>query len=150
MHTILPLISTLCVSTSAVFVAIGWRLILRGEKEKHKRVMLTAAGFALAFFIVYTTRTVVSGNVSFGGPDYLRIPYLVFLWVHIILSTVSAVYGIVTITLAFREVFEKHRKLGRITAIMWFITAISGLLVYILLYVMYPGDVGSVFDAVLR
>jgi putative membrane protein len=150
MHTILPLISTLCISTSAVFVAIGWRLILRGEKEKHKRVMLTAAGFALAFFIVYTTRTVVSGNVSFGGPDYLRIPYLVFLWVHIILSTVSAVYGIVTITLAFREVFEKHRKLGRITAIMWFITAISGLLVYILLYVMYPGDVGSVFDAVLR
>lgn len=150
MHTILPLISTLCISTSAVFVAIGWRLILRGEKEKHKRVMLTAAGFALAFFIVYTTRTVVSGNVSFGGPDYLRIPYLVFLWVHIILSTVSAVYGIVTIMLAFREVFEKHRKLGRITAIMWFITAISGLLVYILLYVMYPGDVGSVFDAVLR
>jgi hypothetical protein len=33
---------------------------------------------------------------------------------------------------------------------MWFITAITGLAVYILLYVMYPGEVGSVWDAVLR
>jgi putative membrane protein len=136
--------------TSAILVAIGWNLIRRGKRETHKNVMLTAAGFALAFFILYMTRTVVSGNLAFGGPDYMRIPYLIFLWTHIILSTTSAVFGIVTITLAFRERFSKHRRFGRWTAVMWFITALTGLAVYILLYVLYPGDVGSIWDAVLR
>jgi putative membrane protein len=136
--------------TSAILVAIGWNLIRRGKRETHKKVMLTAAGFALAFFILYMTRTVVSGNLAFGGPDYMRIPYLIFLWTHIILSTTSAVFGIVTITLAFRERFSKHRRFGRWTAVMWFITALTGLAVYILLYVLYPGDVGSIWDAVLR
>jgi len=136
--------------TSAILVAIGWNLIRRGKRETHKKVMLTAAGFALAFFILYMTRTAVSGNLAFGGPDYMRIPYLIFLWTHIILSTTSAVFGIVTITLAFRERFSKHRRFGRWTAVMWFITALTGLAVYILLYVLYPGDVGSIWDAVLR
>jgi len=147
MHTILPLISTTFIAISAILVAVGWVLIVRGKREQHQRVMLTAAGFALAFFIVYVTRTAVSGNVSFGGPDYLKLPYLVFLWTHIVLATVSAVFGIVTITLAWRKNFKKHRKVGRATAVMWFITAISGVTVYLLLYVIYPGDVGSLFDA---
>jgi len=150
MHTILPIFTTSFIMTSAILVAIGWGLIIRGKREKHKKVMLTAAGFALAFFILYMTRTVVSGNLAFGGPDYMRIPYLIFLWTHIILSTTSGVFGIVTITLALREKFAKHRRIGPWTAVMWFITAITGLAVYILLYVMYPGEVGSVWDAVLR
>lgn len=149
MHTILPFISTLFIAISAILVAVGWRLVLKGKKEQHQRVMLTAAGFALAFFIVYMTRTLVSGNVAFGGPDYLRIPYLIFLWTHIVLATVSAVFGLVTITLGLRQKFARHRKIGRWTAVMWFITAISGVTVYLLLYVIYPGEVGSLFDAIL-
>src|SRR5690554_6309985 len=103
METILPTISTSCIAISAILVAIGWRLIIRGKREQHRRVMLTAAGFALTFFIVYMTRTAVFGNISFGGPDYLKLPYLIFLWTHIVLATVSAVFGIVTITLGLRE-----------------------------------------------
>jgi len=135
--------------TSAILVAIGWRLIRKQKREQHRRVMLTAAGFATAFFILYVTRTAVSGNLAFGGPDYLRVPYLIFLWMHIVLSTVSAVFGIVTIRLGLKENFGKHRVIGRVTATMWFFTALSGFAVYVLLYVLFPGEVGSIWDAVL-
>lgn len=150
MQTLLPLFTTSLVSSSAILVAIGWRLILKNKREQHKRVMLTAAGLALAFFILYSLRTVVIGNVKFGGPDYLLVPYLIFLWTHIILSTTSAVFGIVTLVLAFRERFERHRKIARVTSVMWLITAFTGLAVYILLYVLFPGDVGTIFDAILH
>lgn len=149
MHTILPLFTTSFIMTSAILVAVGWRLILKKKRDQHRRVMLTAAGFALAFFILYVTRTAISGNLAFGGPDYLRVPYLIFLWMHIVLSTVSAVFGMVTIRLGLKENFDKHRIMGRITAIMWFFTALSGFAVYVLLYVLFPGEVGSIFDAVL-
>lgn len=148
MQPILSLISSAFIQISAILVAVGWRLIIKKKREQHKKVMLAAAGFALAFFVVYVSRTFVSGNIAFGGPDYLRTPYLIFLWTHILLATISPIFGIVTITAAFREKFAKHRKIGRWTAVIWFITAFSGLLVYLLINVIYPGELGSIVDAV--
>lgn len=149
MHTILPFISTVFIAISAILVAIGWRLIVQGKREQHRKVMLAGAAFALAFFIVYVTRSAVAGNVAFGGPDYLKLPYFIFLITHIILSAVAAVFGIITIRLAFKKNFTKHRKIGRYTATIWLITSVSGIMVYLLLYVIYPtGDVGNIVDAI--
>jgi putative membrane protein len=64
---------------------------------------------------------------------------MIFLFFHIILATVAAIFGITTLTLAFRERFAKHRKWGRVTSVTWFFTAITGVTVYTLLYLMYPG-----------
>lgn len=55
---ILPTISTMCIVISAIFVAIGWRLIWKKEIEKHKKAMLFAAIFAVVFFTIYASRTV--------------------------------------------------------------------------------------------
>ncbi|MDK7951380.1 DUF420 domain-containing protein, partial [Staphylococcus lugdunensis] len=32
-----------------------------------------------------------------------------------------------------------HRKIGPIASIIWFFTAITGVAVYLLLYILYPG-----------
>jgi putative membrane protein len=139
LHTILPAISTTCIAISAIFVALGWYNIRRGNRETHRRLMITGACFALVFFIIYSSRTSLIGNTTFGGPDSLRLFYGIFLAVHIVLATVAAVFGIVTLLLAFREKFAKHRKLGRWTAVLWLIAAPTGIVVYVLLYLMYPG-----------
>lgn len=135
----LPFFSTLLIALSAVFVAIGWVLIIKGEKEKHKKAMVTAAILALSFLIIYVSRTIFVGNTSFGGPDHIKIYYTIFLIIHILLSMTGAVFGIITLRLAFKENFVKHKKLGPITSIMWFITSITGIMVYLLLYVFYEG-----------
>jgi putative membrane protein len=136
---LLPTISTTFIVISAVLVAIGWNLAIKRKLEAHKKVMLAGAAAALIFFIIYMSRTLFVGNTEWGGPDSLKPYYMVFLFFHIILATTGAVFGITTLALAFRNRFAKHRKWGRVTSVVWFFTAITGVAVYILLYVLYPG-----------
>lgn len=136
---ILPTISTSCIIISAILIAIGWRLIWKRNIEAHKKVMLTAAVFALIFFIIYASRTIFIGNTSFGGPDSIEIYYTIFLVFHINLATIGAILGIIQIITAFKDKFNIHRKVGPVASIIWFFTAITGVAVYLLLYVIYPG-----------
>jgi putative membrane protein len=136
---LMPLLSTSFIVISAILVAIGWVLIVRRKREAHHRVMIAAAVAALVFFLLYLSRTVLVGNTEWGGPDSLKTVYLVFLLFHIVLALVAAVFGITTLTLAFRQKFAKHRRWGRATAMIWFVTAITGVTVYVLLYLLYPG-----------
>lgn len=74
-----------------------------------------------------------------GGPDHLKGYYQMFLAFHIVLATVAAVFGLTTLVLGFREKYAKHRKWGRVTSVIWFCSAITGVVVYVLLYILYPG-----------
>ncbi|MBF7017393.1 DUF420 domain-containing protein [Staphylococcus durrellii] len=136
---ILPTISTTFIVLSAILVAIGWRKIWKRNIEGHKRVMLTAAVAALLFFTIYASRTVFIGNTAFGGPDSIKIYYTIFLVFHINLATIGGILGLVQIITAFKDKFNIHRKVGPIASIIWFFTAITGVAVYVLLYVLYPG-----------
>ncbi|MFD1018045.1 DUF420 domain-containing protein [Thalassobacillus hwangdonensis] len=147
---LLPTISTFFIALSAILVAIGWGLIVNQKRTAHKKVMIAAAISALLFFIIYLSRTIFVGNTSFGGPDSIKVFYTVFLVFHIILATVGAVFGLVTLTLAFKRKIAKHRKIGPVTSIIWFFTAITGVAVYLLLYVIYKGgETTSMLRAIL-
>lgn len=140
MPVILPFISTSFIVISAILIAIGWRYIKHNKRKAHERTMVAAAVSALLFFIIYLSRTVFIGNAVFAGPDHLKMFYFVFLIFHIVLATTGAVFGIVTLTLAFRKSFVRHKKIGPWTAIIWFFTAITGVTVNLLLYVIYPSE----------
>ncbi|WP_335870480.1 DUF420 domain-containing protein [Bacillus sp. 2205SS5-2] len=147
---ILPTISTTFIVLSAITVAIGWVQIKQRKIEQHKKTMFTAAIFALTFFIIYLSRTIFVGNTSFGGPDSVKIYYTIFLIFHIFLATSGAVFGIVTIWSGYKSNLTRHRKLGPITAIIWFFTATTGVMVYSLLYLLYKGgETTSVLKAIL-
>jgi putative membrane protein len=147
---ILPTISTFFIVLSAITVAIGVWQIKQKKIEAHKKTMFFAAVFALIFFIIYASRTIFIGNTAFGGPDHLKIYYTVFLIFHITLATTGAAFGIVSILTGYKNKLSIHRKLGPITSIIWFFTAITGVAVYLLLYVFYHGgETTSVIKAIL-
>src|SRR5699024_4654579 len=168
----LPTISTFFIFVSAVLVAIGWRLIVKGEEKAHKKTMIYTAISALLLYITYISRTnfigstcfcgpdefkiyytiylvfnitettirkiyisrnVLIGNTSFGGPDELKIYYTIFLIFHITLASIGAIFGIVTLVLAFKRKITVHRKIGPITSVIWFFSAGTGIMVYLLL-----------------
>ncbi|MGY0692267.1 DUF420 domain-containing protein [Virgibacillus sp. FSP13] len=146
----LPTISTFFIVLSALLVAIGWRLIIKGKAKAHKRTMICAAISALFFFIIYVSRTVFIGNTSFGGPESIEIYYTIFLIFHIILATIGAIFGVVTITLALKRKIRIHRRIGPITSVIWFFSAITGVMVYLLLYIIYDGgQTTSMIKAIL-
>jgi putative membrane protein len=147
---ILPTISTSFIVLSAITVAIGWWQIKQRKIEAHKKTMFLAAIFALIFFIIYASRTIFIGNTAFGGPDNLKIYYTIFLIFHIFLATTGAVFGIVTLYTGYKNNLTKHRKLGPVTSVIWFFTAITGVAVYLLLYVFYTGgETTSTIKAIL-
>ncbi|MCJ8006144.1 DUF420 domain-containing protein [Lederbergia wuyishanensis] len=139
MVPLLPTISTACIVISAILVAIGWGKIRKRDIDGHQKVMTLAAIFALIFFIIYSSRTVFVGNTSFGGPDEYKIFYTVFLIFHVTLATIGAVLGIISLVTGFKDKLSIHRKLGPITSIVWFCTGFTGVIVYLLLYVIYKG-----------
>ncbi|MGM8364250.1 DUF420 domain-containing protein [Virgibacillus sp. W0181] len=146
----LPTVSTIFIIISATFVAIGWRLIIKGKKTAHKKAMTFAAYSALLFFVTYITKTVVVGSTSFGGPEDIKVYYTVFLLFHIILATVGLVFGVTTLVLAWKRNITKHEKIGPITSVIWFGGAITGVIVYFLLYVVFRGgETTSLIRAIL-
>jgi uncharacterized membrane protein YozB (DUF420 family) len=39
---------------------------------------------------------------------------------------------------AFREQFPKHRRIARVTLPMWLYVSVTGVIVYLMLYQLYP------------
>ncbi|MEK4484990.1 DUF420 domain-containing protein [Psychrobacillus sp. FSL H8-0484] len=147
---VLPTISTFFIVLSAVLVAIGWAFVKQRKIEAHKKTMIAAAISALTFFIIYVSRTLFIGNTAFGGPDDIKVYYTLFLIFHITLATTGAVFGVVTLYLGYKDNIKKHRKIGPITSVIWFFVAITGVAVYLLLYVFYKGgETTSVFKAII-
>lgn len=146
----LPTISTVFIIISAILVAIGWYFISKGKVKAHKKAMISAAISALLFLIIYVSRTIFIGNTSFGGPEDIKLYYTIFLVFHIFLSTTGAVFGVITLRLAFKRKISKHERLGPVTSIIWFFTAITGVMVYLFLYVIYEsGETTSMIKAIL-
>lgn len=149
MSIILPTISTSFIAISGILVAFGWYYINRRRTETHIKLMTWAAIFATLFFITYVSRTAFVGNTQFGGPDNIRIFYQIFLLFHIVLATVGGVMGLVTLYYGYKKQYAKHKKIGPWTSIVWFGSAITGVTVYTLLYLIYPGgETAGVLDVI--
>ncbi|MBD7907243.1 DUF420 domain-containing protein [Sporosarcina gallistercoris] len=147
---ILPTLSTLLIIISGVLVGIGWMLIRKKRKHAHKNVMVAASISALLFLVIYLSRTIIIGNTAFGGPDNIKIYYTVFLIFHICLATTGAVLGVLSLISGFKDNLPKHRRLGPVTSIVWIFAALTGVAVYLLLYVFYAGgETTSMIKAIL-
>ena len=134
--------------SSAIVMAFGWYFIRRRNVEVHRRLMLIGSTLAALFFITYVLKTVIFGDTTFGGPKMWQTPYQVFLQAHSILATVAAILGIITLTFAFKSRFGSHRKIGPWTTSTWFVTAVTGFLVFLMLYIVFPqGETTNMFRA---
>jgi len=135
---ILPYMNEVFIASSGISIFIGWLLIRRDRIELHKRFMIAGVILAALFFTGYLLKTVVVGDTKFGGPATWRVSYYAFLQTHSILATVGAILGIITLRYAYKKNFISHRKIGPWTVYTWFVTVITGTMVFLLLYVFYP------------
>jgi putative membrane protein len=57
---------------------------------------------------------------------------------HILLAMVIVPLILVTLTLALRGSFERHRRWARWTFPLWYYVSVTGVLVYFFLYQWWP------------
>ncbi len=143
LHTImnyrdLPTLNAALNALATVLLIVGYALIKQRRETAHKRTMLAAFGVSVVFLVSYLTYHYTAGHVKFAGPDYVRIPYYALLISHVLLAAAVPVLAIGTIYHGLRDQRAKHRAWARWTFPIWLYVSITGVVIYALLYHVYP------------
>ena len=136
-----------------------------GKKRPLTHMILNITGvvFLYIFLTFYLLNYLIDGVKTFGGSGIERDFYYLFLIIHIV---GAASLGLLCTYLIIRSIkrfdnsqdnewkkfpFEKdyrslHKRIGKINVWLWIFTAISGVFVYIMLYVIaQPIPISSAF-----
>ena len=132
----LPLFNTGLILISGGFLACGYVFIRRRRVTAHHRCMITASVFAAGFLVVYVARWALFGSAAFRGPAPAYVAYLTILIPHVILAVAVGPLAFVTLRRAFGGNFGAHRYIARRTLPIWGFVAVSGWVVYLMLYVV--------------
>lgn len=124
--------------TSAILLACGYTAIRNGKMRIHKAFMISAVAVSLTFLVSYVVYHVRVGHVPFQGQGWIRPVYFAILISHTFLAVVIVPLVIITLRRAWLERFDKHKLIARWTLPLWFYVSVTGVIVYILLYELYP------------
>ena len=69
---------------SAGFLVAGYVFIRRGDRLRHRRMMLSALAASAAFLVVYVIYKLNSGFARFGGEGFVRAVYFAILALHVV------------------------------------------------------------------
>ena len=130
----LPAVNAALIVISGIFLVIGYVCIRSRRIIWHRRSMLTASVFAALFLIVYVSRYLLLGSKIYPGEGVSRAVYLTILVSHIAIAIAVAPLAFVTLRRALAGRFKPHRQIARVTLPMWIYTAVTGWVVYLMLY----------------
>lgn len=123
---------------SAILLVAGFSFIVRGKIREHRACMLSAFTVSTAFLVSYVIYHIRVGNVRFLGQGWIRPVYFTLLISHVILAIVIVPLALITLTRALREQFDRHRRIARWTLPLWLYVSVTGVIVYVMLYHLYP------------
>lgn len=132
----LPTVNATLNTISAILLTIGYLLIRQRKIEAHKRCMLAAFAVSVLFLISYVIYHANAGSKPFEQQGWIRPVYFTILISHIILAFVIVPLALRTLYLAWRERFEQHRRIAKITLPIWLYVSVTGVLIYLMLYQM--------------
>lgn len=124
--------------TSAVLLACGYAAIRQGKTKIHKAFMIAAFSVSTAFLVSYLIYHYRVGHVAFQGQGWIRPVYFALLLSHTVLAAVIVPMILVTLRRAWLERFDRHRIIARWTLPLWLYVSVTGVIVYVLLYQIYP------------
>ena len=90
------------------------------------------------FLVCYLAYHWIVGHVPFTGQGPVRVVYFVILISHILLAAAVPFLALRMFFLAFRGRLDAHRRLGRIALPIWLYVSVTGVIIYAMLYHLYP------------
>lgn len=106
--------------------------------------MIAASTFSALFLIFYLSHHAVRtyyfglGPTKFIGEGLARPIYFTILFSHTVLAAGIAPFVVWTLLRALKGNFEKHKKLARLVFPIWLYVSVTGVMVYLFLYHLYP------------
>jgi uncharacterized membrane protein YozB (DUF420 family) len=127
-------------ATSGILLLCGFIMIKRRRIAAHRACMVGAVTCSVLFLISYLVYHVGfgAGVTRFAGAGLARTFYLTVLTSHTILAVTIVPFVVVTLRRALKSNFPLHRKIARWTFPMWLYVSVTGVIVYLMLYHIYP------------
>jgi putative membrane protein len=141
---IFPHLNATLNALSGVFIVTGFIFIRRKRISSHRFSMLSAATVSAAFLVSYLSHHALRtyyfglGPTKFTGEGLVRPIYFTILTSHTILAALITPFVLRTLWLGLKGRYEKHKKLARLVFPIWLYVSITGVLVYLMLYQLYP------------
>jgi uncharacterized membrane protein YozB (DUF420 family) len=134
----LPTLNAFLNALSATLVLLGYRAIRRREIETHRALMLSASVTSALFLVSYLTYHAQVGSVRFTAQGLPRAIYFAVLLSHTVLAVVILPLVLRTLYLGWKRRDGQHRRLARWTLPIWLYVSVTGVVVYLMLYRLYP------------
>lgn len=136
----IPALNAALNGLATVLLTIGFIFIKLGNRDAHRRAMISACVVSAVFLVGYVAhKAMVRGvHTPFGGEGGIRTVYYVMLITHIILAIAIAYLVPRTFFLAIKGDYERHRAWAKWTFPIWYYVSITGVLVYFFLYQWWP------------
>jgi putative membrane protein len=137
-YSALPALDAALNAASAVLLALGYFFIRRRNIRAHKTCMLSAFVTSTLFLICYITYHLHHGTTRFRGQGAIRSIYFAILGSHTVLAAVIVPLVLTTLYRAWRQRFDLHKRIARRTLPLWLYVSVTGVIVYWMLYHLYP------------
>jgi uncharacterized membrane protein YozB (DUF420 family) len=134
----LPHLNAFLNFSSFVLLTSGYFFIRRKNVIAHRNCQVAAVVVSVVFLISYLTYHSQHGATRFTGQGIVRPIYFTILITHTILAAVIVPFVIITLRRARRGDFLRHRAIARWTLPMWIYVSVTGVVVYLMLYHLYP------------
>ena len=134
----LPAVNACLNSLSAILLAVGYRFIRRKNILAHRNCMIGAFLVSTIFLISYVVYHFKAGRTVFKDPAWFRPIYLTILLTHTILAVAIVPMVLITLSRALKQRFDRHRRIARWTWPLWMYVSVTGVIIYLLLYQIFP------------
>ena len=136
----LPHVNASLNTLATVLLVVGFLLIKKGNESAHKKTMLACFGVSVIFLTSYLLYHANSLSTPFPTypPPLVRRFYFAVLISHIILAAFVPFLAIRTIYLGIKGRRAAHRRLARWTFPIWLYVSVTGVIVYLMLYQLFP------------
>lgn len=139
----LPTLNAILNGSAALLLIFGYGFIRRQRVQAHVVCMLGAllvSSFFLASYVYYHVVVRHGESTHFTRQGPVRTFYFTLLISHILLAVVIVPLALITAYLGLSGKLDPHRRLARWTLPAWLYVSITGVVVYWMLYHLYPNQ----------
>src|SRR3954469_22453054 len=135
----LPPINASLNGLATVLLSFGYIFIKQKKQNAHRNCMIAAFITSTVFLACYLTYHFnVTAVTKFQGQGIARPIYFFILITHVILAVVIVPLVLMTMSRGLKQRFEAHKKIARWTWPLWMYVSVTGVIVYMMLYVWFP------------
>lgn len=140
----LPLVNACLNGLALVLLVTAYVMIRQRRITTHRNLMIAAFATSGVFLVTYVTHYVWRAQVKGGthtayhGEGIVALAYYGMLISHILLAMVVPVIAVLLIWLGATKRYDTHKRIARWGLPIWVYVSVTGVLIYLMLYVFNP------------